>query len=88
METATIALIALATLAAITLIGIFRTKLPGFGTYSTSTLVLVLVLFISSFFLILGKIDSSLFGNIVFAIAGYAGGLLTPRKREGQEKKG
>jgi hypothetical protein len=71
-----IALIGLAVLSTATIIGIFATKTPGFGRYTTSVLILALVLFLSAFFLILGKIESSSFANIVFAIAGYAGGLI------------
>lgn len=57
--------------------GIFRTKTPGFGKYTTATLVLTLVLFVASVALTLGKIEWSPFTNLLFAIAGYAGGLIT-----------
>ncbi len=77
-----VALIGLTILSTATVIGIFMTKTPGFGRYSTSVLLLARVLFISAFFLVLGKIESSLFANIVFAIAGYAGGLVNGRKEE------
>ncbi len=77
-----VALIGLTILSTATVIGIFVTKTPGFGRYSTSVLLLALVLFISAFFFVLGKIESSLFANIVFAITGYAGGLVSGRKEE------
>ena len=80
------ALIGLTVLSVATVIGIFVTKTPGFGKYSTSVLLLALVLFISAFFLVLGKIESSLFANVVFAIAGYAGGLINGG-REKQDQK-
>ncbi len=61
------------------LIGIFATKTPGFGRYTTSVLLLVLVFVVSGMCLAAGKIDSSLFGHVLFAVAGFAGGLLTNR---------
>ena len=61
----------------VALIGIFFTKTPGFGKYSTSLLLLTLVLFVTALFFAAGKIESSVFTNIVFSIAGFAGGLIT-----------
>lgn len=58
------------------LLGIFKTKTPGFGRYTTSALILVLVLFIAGFFALLGKLESQGLLNILFAVAGYAGGLI------------
>lgn len=63
-----------------TLIGIFVTKTPGFGRYSTSLLLLALVLFITALFLAAGKVESTLFANIAFAVAGFAGGLITSKQ--------
>ncbi|MDA8255216.1 MAG: hypothetical protein M0Z99_06200 [Betaproteobacteria bacterium] len=63
-------IIAIFLLGIIALIGIFRTKTAGFGRYSMSLLLLAA-----------GKIESSLFANIAFAVAGFAGGLIT-RKHE------
>ena len=62
------------------LIGIFTTKTPGFGKYSTSVLLLSLVLFIAALFLAAGKIESTVFANIAFAVAGFAGGLITGKQ--------
>ncbi|GIK25487.1 MAG: hypothetical protein BroJett006_17330 [Betaproteobacteria bacterium] len=59
------------------LIGIFRTKTAGFGRYSTSLLLLTLVLLVTALFLAAGKIESAVFANIAFAVAGFAGGLIT-----------
>lgn len=58
------------------LIGIFRTKKAGFGRYTTSMIILTLVLAISSLLLIVDKIATSDFVNIIFAIVGYGGGLV------------
>lgn len=59
------------------LVGIFLTKTPGFGRYTTSALILVLVLFVGALFSLVGKVDSSAFINLLFAVAGYGGGLIT-----------
>ena len=77
-------LIVLAVLGVVALIGIFRTKTPGFGRYSTSVLLLTLVLFVSALFLVAGKLDAPVFANIVFAITGFAGGLITGRDKDAQ----
>ena len=62
------------------LVGIFVTKTPGFGKYSTSLLLLTLVLFTAALFFAAAKIESGLFANIVFAVAGFAGGLITGKQ--------
>lgn len=65
-----------------TMIGIFFTKTRGFGKYSTSVVLLSVVVFMASFFLLFGLISSQVFVNILFAIAGYAGGLINANKQE------
>ena len=65
-----------------TMIGIFVTKTPGFGKYTTSVVLLSIVLFISAFFLLFGLIESSTFANVLFAVAGYGGGLINGSKPE------
>ncbi len=62
--------------------GIFRTKTPGFGKYTTATLVLTLVLFAASVAFLQGKIELQPFSNLLFAVAGYAGGLVTIKASE------
>ncbi len=76
MTIETIEVICLTALGVATVIGIFSTKTPGWGRYSTSTLLLVLALFVAANFLLIGKIEASVFLNIMFAIIGYAGGLI------------
>jgi len=73
-------IIGISVLAIAALIGIFTTKTSGFGRYSTSLLLLTLVLFITALFFAAGKVESSLFGNIAFAVAGFAGGLITGKQ--------
>ena len=60
--------------------GIFRTKTPGFGRYTTSVLILALVLFVASLAFVLGKVEWQPMSNLLFAIAGFAGGLITGKK--------
>ena len=61
------------------ILGIFWTKTPGFGKYTTSALVLALVLFVAALALVLGKVEWTPLANLLFAIAGYAGGLATAK---------
>jgi hypothetical protein len=80
MNTSDWLIVGVAALGAAALIGIFLTKTAGFGRYSTSLLLLTLVLMLSSIFLAAGKIESTLFANIAFAVAGFAGGLITGKQ--------
>jgi hypothetical protein len=61
------------------LVGIFWTKTKGFGKYTTSTVILTLVLFVTSIAFATQRIDSEVLANILFAIAGFAGGLITSK---------
>ncbi len=61
------------------IIGIFVTKTEGFGKYTTSVLVLTLVLFVAAMALILGKVEWTPLANILFAMVGFAGGLIAER---------
>ncbi len=64
-----------------TLAGIFITKTPGLGRYTTSVLLLSLVLVVSALLLVAGKIDGSIFINIAFAVIGFAGGVVTAKEQ-------
>ncbi len=75
-----IPIITLSVFALGTVIGIFLTKNPGFGRYTSSLLLLMVVLYLAAFFLLLGKVDQTVFINMAFAIAGYAGGLIQGKK--------
>jgi hypothetical protein len=72
----------LSAVAIVTLIGVFWTKTEGWGKYSSSTLILVLAVFITTILVVLGKLGESSFANIIFAIVGYAGGLIGSKKAE------
>ncbi len=80
MENTRWQVIGLTVFAVATMIGIFATKTPGFGKYSTSVVLLSVVVFIASFFLLFGLINSQVFVNILFAVAGFAGGLISAKK--------
>lgn len=69
-------LIAIAIFGIVALVGIFSTKTAGFGRFTVSLLLFILVLLFASLFFAAGKIESTIFLNIVFAILGYAGGLI------------
>ena len=75
-------LIGIVVLGAGSVFGIFKTKTPGFGRYSTSVLLLTLVLVVSAMLLLADKISSTVFVNVAFAITGFAGGLVTAKANE------
>jgi hypothetical protein len=77
MDPKTITVIAVSIIFGGTLVGYFWTKTEGFGKYTTATLLLVLVLYITALAFFLGMIEGVHFMNIVAAIAGFAGGLFT-----------
>lgn len=83
MGAGTVLTICLAVLGAVALIGVFKTKTAGWGRYSESTVVLVSTLFVAALLATSGKLELSWFVNILFAIVGYAGGLLTSQKDQG-----
>lgn len=64
-------------LGAISLVGFFKTKKSGFGKYTTSALLLILVLTISSALYIGGGLQADVMANVFFALVGFAGGLFT-----------
>ncbi len=59
------------------LLGFFMTKTEGFGKYTTSALLLILVVTLSALLYVGGKIKSETIANIIFAVFGFAGGLFT-----------
>jgi hypothetical protein len=77
-----VGLICLTVLGLVTVCGIFKTKTAGWGRYSSSLLIFAVALFIAASLVIINKLEGSWFLNILFAVVGYAGGLLTTRKEE------
>jgi hypothetical protein len=64
---------------ALTIVGIFCTKTKGFGKYTTSTLILTLVLFVAAMAFFQGMVEWQPLANLLFAVAGFAGGLITAK---------
>jgi len=61
------------------LIGFFWTKTAGFGRFTTSTLLIILVLIISALMYAGGKLEGQVMANVLFAVFGFAGGLFTSK---------
>jgi len=81
MTTTDLLLVGLFVLGAGTLLGIFKTKTAGFGRYTTSVILLSLVLVISAMLFVAGMIESAIFINVAFAITGFAGGIVTAKEQ-------
>jgi uncharacterized protein YebE (UPF0316 family) len=77
METSTLLQIEILLIGVITLVGFFATKSPGFGKFSTSTLLMLVVVVVTSLLFVADKLDSQIVANIFFAVVGFAGGLFT-----------
>ncbi len=54
----------------------------GFGKYTTSALLLTLILFVTAVALVQGKVEWTPIANILFAVAGFAGRLIAARCAE------
>ena len=72
----------------VTLIGFFITKKEGFGKFTLSSLLLIMVISISSLLYIDNKIDEKIIVNIFFAIIGFAGGLFTSSNVDSKDNHG
>lgn len=72
-------MIAVILLGGCSLLGFFKTKTPGFGRFTTSTFLIILVVIISSLFYAAGMLENHVIANVLFAVFGFAGGLLTSK---------
>lgn len=70
-------MLAIFILGSASLIGFFWTKTEGFGRFTTSTLLIILVLIISALLYTGGQLEGQVMANVLFAIFGFAGGLFT-----------
>ena len=61
------------------LIGFFKTKTEGFGRFTTSTLLVILVVTFSGLLYAGGKLEGQVMANVLFAVFGFAGGLFTSK---------
>lgn len=75
-------LIAIFLLGAGSLIGFFITKTEGFGRFTTSTFLIILVTTIASILYASGKLEGQVMANVLFAVFGFAGGLFTSKNGE------
>lgn len=66
-------------LGASALIGFFVTKTKGFGRFSSSVLLIIIVLILTSLLYVGGKLEGGVVVNVLFAVLGFAGGLFTGR---------
>lgn len=74
-------------LSLITIVGFFLTKTAGFGRYTTSACLLIIILFLSAFLCAIDKIEGKVLSNLFFSIIGFAGGLFTAEKGKENENK-
>lgn len=61
------------------LVGFFITKTKGFGRFTTSTFLIILVVTLSALLYAAGKLESQVMANVLFAVFGFAGGLFTSK---------
>lgn len=61
------------------LIGFFKTKTEGFGRFTTSVLLIIIVITTASMLYAGGKLESNVIANVLFAVFGFAGGLFTSK---------
>lgn len=59
--------------------GIFFTKTAGFGKYTTSALVMTLVLYVAALAYVTDKVEWEPMSNLLFAAVGFAGGLIAAK---------
>jgi hypothetical protein len=75
-------LLAVTVVFTVALIGFFKTKTPGWGAYTTSILLLLLILFVAGVAFAVGQVDWPSASGLLLAIAGYAGGIVTTMDKE------
>ena len=80
MDANTILVVSVSIIGAIALIGFFRTKTEGYGKYTTSALVLLVLLVLTALLFASGKLDGYLLSNVFLAVAGFAGGLVAGKE--------
>jgi len=61
------------------LFGFFKTKTEGFGRFTTSVLLIIVVVTIASLLYAGGKLEGNVMANVLFAVFGFAGGLFTSK---------
>ena len=64
------------------LVGFFMTKTSGFGRFTTSVLLIIMVVTIAALMYAAGKLGGEVMANVLFAVFGFAGGLFTSKNSE------
>jgi hypothetical protein len=82
MDTNNWLLIAVSIIGIAALIGFFATKLAGFGKFTTSTFLMLLIIILTALFFAAGKIQAEFLSNVIFAVIGFAGGLFTTKNEK------
>jgi hypothetical protein len=72
-------LIAIFFLGAGSIVGFFITKTEGFGRFTTSTFLIILVVTLAALLYAAGKLEGQVMANVLFAVFGFAGGLFTSK---------
>ena len=75
----TVAFVAVSIVFAIALIGYFTTKAAEHGRLTPAAIILMLVLYAAFAAFSMGKLEAGILTNLLFAAAGYAGGLMTSK---------
>ncbi len=65
----------------------FKDKIPGYGPYNTSTLLITLALMVAFISFLVDGVDGDDIAKIVFAVIGFAGGLFAGKDPD-KDKKG
>ncbi len=86
MNTTIVLMLAIFVLGVGALVGFFKTKTEGFGRFTTSTFLILLVVIIASLLYAADKLDGQVMANVLFAVFGFAGGLFTSRDGIGKQK--
>ena len=79
MTTTVWLMMAIFILGAGSLIGFFKTKTEGFGRFSTSVFLILLVVIMAALLYAGGKLEGQVMANVLFAVFGFAGGLFTSK---------
>ena len=79
MTTTVWLMMAIFILGAGSLIGFFKTKTEGFGRFSTSVFLILLVVIMAALLYADGKLEGQVMANVLFAVFGFAGGLFTSK---------
>lgn len=69
------------------IVGFFVTKNKGFGRFTAAVLILMLVLYVACVAFAMGHMEMVPLVNLLFAMAGYAGGLLSLGKENSSNNK-